>query len=66
LYSTLDSFFEVRLATKPKMLLQEEEVSRYLWIDVSSVDSQQLAFASGQHALAEYLIRIEKKAGCKP
>lgn len=67
LYSTLDSFFEVSLATKPNLVLQHQEVSRYLWVDVSKVDSKQLAFISGKNALAEYLIRIElKKAACKP
>jgi 8-oxo-dGTP pyrophosphatase MutT (NUDIX family) len=61
LYSTVDSFFEVSLATKPKVVLQQQEVSRYLWLDVALVDSKQLAFASGQHALAEYLKLISKK-----
>lgn len=55
LYSTLDSFFEIILDIKPALVLQQQEVSRYLWLDLSSVDSQQLAFASGQHGLAEYL-----------
>lgn len=55
LYATLDSFFEITLQTKPNFVLQQEEVSRYLWLDISSVDSRQLAFASGQHALAEYI-----------
>jgi ADP-ribose pyrophosphatase YjhB (NUDIX family) len=57
LYSTIDSFFEIILDTKPALVLQQQEVSRYLWLDVSSMDSQQLAFASGQHGLAEYLRR---------
>jgi NAD+ diphosphatase len=55
LYSTLDSFFEIHLSTKPALVLQQEEVSRYLWLDVSNVDSNQLAFVSGQHAMAAYL-----------
>ena len=55
LYSTLDSFFEITLDTKPALVLQEEEVSRYLWVDQSSVDVKQLAFESGQQALAMYL-----------
>jgi NAD+ diphosphatase len=55
LYSTLDSFFEITLDTKPDLVLQQEEVSRYLWLDVSSVDFNQLAFASGQNAVLEYL-----------
>jgi 8-oxo-dGTP pyrophosphatase MutT (NUDIX family) len=59
LYSTLDNFFEITLQSKPNLVLQQEEVSRYLWIDVSNVDSEQLAFASGQHALAEYLSRAQ-------
>jgi len=57
LYSTLDNFFEITLQSKPDLVLQQEEVSRYLWIDASSVDSKQLAFASGQHALSEHLSR---------
>jgi NAD+ diphosphatase len=55
LYSTLDSFFEIHLSTKPALVLQQEEVSRYLWLDVSRVNTKELAFASGQNALAEYL-----------
>jgi ADP-ribose pyrophosphatase YjhB (NUDIX family) len=57
LYSTLDSFFEITLDTKPDLMLQEEEVSRYLWTDVSSVNIKQLAFASGQNAMLAYLRR---------
>jgi 8-oxo-dGTP pyrophosphatase MutT (NUDIX family) len=55
LYSTLDSFFEIHLHTKPALVLQYEEVSRYLWLDVSSVNVKELAFVSGQNALAAYL-----------
>lgn len=55
LYSTLDSFFEIRLQAKPALVLQQEEVSRYCWLDITSVDVKQLAFASGQNAFAEYL-----------
>jgi NAD+ diphosphatase len=58
LYSTLDSFFEISLDTKPDLVLQVEEVSRYLWVDVSVVGNKQLAFASAENALAEYLRRI--------
>jgi ADP-ribose pyrophosphatase YjhB (NUDIX family) len=57
LYSTLDSFFEISLETKPTLVLQQEEVSRYLWVDVSSVDVKQLGFISGQNAWTEYLHR---------
>lgn len=55
LYSTLDSFFEIKLEVKPCIVLQEQEVSRYFWIDQASVDVEQLAFESGQRALAMYL-----------
>jgi len=57
LYSTLDSFFEVSLDTKPALVLQQEEVSRYLWVDLANVDVKQLAFISGKQAMAEYLGR---------
>ncbi|WP_339725678.1 NUDIX domain-containing protein [uncultured Paraglaciecola sp.] len=57
LYSTLDNFFEITLHTKPALTLQQEEVSRYLWLDLESVETKELAFASGQAALAEYLIK---------
>lgn len=57
LYSTLDSFFEICLDTKPALVLQQEEVSRYFWLDVAKVNAKQLAFTSGKHALAEYLHR---------
>ncbi|MFT7261392.1 MAG: NAD+ diphosphatase [Glaciecola sp.] len=46
------------LHTKPDLILQQEEVSRYLWLDVSSLTTQELAFASGQHAIAEFIRRI--------
>lgn len=59
LYSTLDSFFEIRLDTQPVLVLQKEEVSRYVWLDVSNVDVEQLAFTSGKNALAHYLSRAE-------
>jgi NAD+ diphosphatase len=55
LYSTLDSFFEVRLDTEPALVLQQEEVSRYIWLDVTSVLVMDLAFVSGQKALQAYL-----------
>jgi NAD+ diphosphatase len=55
LYSTLDSFFEISLDTKPALVLQQEEISRYLWLDLPNVHVKQLAFASGQKALTEYL-----------
>ena len=55
LYSTLDSFFEIRLDSKPSLVLQQEEVSRYLWLDMKYMDIKQLAFVSGQDALQEYL-----------
>lgn len=55
LYSTLDSFFEIRLDMKPPLILQQEEVSRYLWLDLLNLDVEQLAFVSGQNALQEYL-----------
>lgn len=58
LYSTLDSFFECKLDMKPDLVLQQDEVSRYLWVDLCSVDVKQLAFDSGQNALAEYLGRM--------
>ncbi|MGK0305952.1 MAG: NAD+ diphosphatase [Gammaproteobacteria bacterium] len=58
LYSTLDSFFEITLDTMPDLILQQEEVSRYLWLDVSSLTTQELAFASGQHGFAEFIRRI--------
>jgi NAD+ diphosphatase len=58
LYSTLDSFFEITLDTKPDLILQQEEVSRYLWLDLSSLTIQELAFASGQHAFEEFIRRI--------
>lgn len=54
LYSTLDSFFEIHLDTKPSFVLQQEEVSRYLWVDVSRANAKKLAFASGQHAFAKF------------
>ena len=57
LYSTLDSFFEVRLDTEPALVLQQEEVSRYIWLDVTSVLVMDLAFVSGQKALQAYLRR---------
>jgi ADP-ribose pyrophosphatase YjhB (NUDIX family) len=57
LYSTLDSFFEVRLDTQPALVLQQEEVSRYIWLDVTSVLVMDLAFVSGQKALQAYLRR---------
>jgi NAD+ diphosphatase len=56
LYSTLDNFFEIKLDTKPALVLQQEEVSRYLWLDMQYMDVEQLAFVSGQNALAEYLL----------
>jgi len=59
LYSTLDSFFEIKLDTKPALILQQEEVSRYLWLDVSSMDVKQLAFASGHNA---WLALLQKDA----
>jgi 8-oxo-dGTP pyrophosphatase MutT (NUDIX family) len=58
LYSTLDCFFEITLDTKPGLILQQEEVSRHLWLDVSSLTIQELAFTSGQHAFAEFIRRI--------
>jgi NAD+ diphosphatase len=58
LYSTLDSFFEIHLDTKPAFVLQQEEVSRYLWLDVSRANAKKLAFASGQNAFAEFIRRI--------
>jgi NAD+ diphosphatase len=57
LYSTLDSFFEVRLDTEPALVLQQEEVCRYIWLDVTSVLVMDLAFVSGQKALQAYLLR---------
>jgi NAD+ diphosphatase len=57
LYSTLDSFFEVRLDTEPALVLQQEEVCRYIWLDVTSVLVMDLAFVSGQKALQAYLRR---------
>jgi NADH pyrophosphatase NudC (nudix superfamily) len=55
LYYTLDSFFEIHLTTKPALVLQQDEVSRYLWLDMSTVNANELAFASGQNALRAYL-----------
>ena len=54
-YSTLDSFFEITLDAKPALVLQQEEVSRYLWLDLSSVEAKQLAFTSGENAIVQYL-----------
>jgi hypothetical protein len=58
LYSTLDSCFEISFYTKPELIIQQEELSRYLWLDVSSLTIQELAFASGQHGFAEFIRRI--------
>lgn len=55
LYFTLDSFFENHLNTKPALVFQQDEVSRYLWLDMSTVNANELAFASGQNALRAYL-----------
>jgi NAD+ diphosphatase len=55
LYSTLDSCFEISFYTKPELIIQQEELSRYLWLDVSSLTIQELAFASGQHGFAEFI-----------
>jgi hypothetical protein len=55
LYSTLDSFFEIRFDSEPSLVLQQEEVSRYFWLDMKNMDVNQLAFVSGQNALQEYL-----------
>lgn len=57
LYSTLDSFFEITLGTRPKLILQEEEVSRFVWLKLSEVRAEQIAFESGQNALSYYLQR---------
>ena len=57
LYSTLDSFFEINLDSKPALILQQQEDSCYLWVDVSAVDDKQLAFTSGQNVLAQCLGR---------
>lgn len=58
LYSTIHSFFEITLDTKPDLILQQEELSRYLWLDVLSLTTQAFAFASGQHAFVEFIRRI--------
>jgi NAD+ diphosphatase len=55
LYSTLDSFFEIRFDSEPSLVLQQEEISRYFWLDMKNMDVKQLAFVSGQNALQEYL-----------
>ena len=55
LYSTLDSFFEIRFDSEPSLVLQQEEISRYFWLDTKNMDVNQLAFVSGQNALQEYL-----------
>jgi ADP-ribose pyrophosphatase YjhB (NUDIX family) len=55
LYSTLDSFFEVLLDTQPNMVLQTEEVSEYGWYSLSDIDLKDLAFESGQRAIASYV-----------
>jgi 8-oxo-dGTP pyrophosphatase MutT (NUDIX family) len=57
LYNTLDSFFEIKLNVKPSFVLQQTEVSRYLWIGVHDVNIEQLAFTSGQLALERYVSR---------
>ena len=58
-YSTLDSFFEIHLVTKPALVLQQEEVSRYVWLDVPCTNANKLAFGSGQKALKAYSRRYD-------
>lgn len=54
LYSTLDSFFEIKLATKPKLALQKAELNSATWIRADEFNAELLAFDSGKRALAHY------------
>ena len=54
-YHTLDSFFEINIASKPDVVLQQSEVSACKWVDLSKVPFAQLAFESGRRAIKDYL-----------
>lgn len=59
LYFTTDSFFEITLANWPALVVQQDEVRRYLWVELAKVDTSKLAFVSGQCAMAKYLYQSE-------
>ena len=50
-YPTLDSFFMIKLSERPELILQQQEVSDYYWLDPKQIDPQSLAFASHRKAL---------------
>ncbi|TKB43546.1 NUDIX hydrolase [Thalassotalea mangrovi] len=53
-YSTCDSIFTAELAEAPDMLIQQEEIRAYRWIDKASYNSDEIAFASIREALNKY------------
>lgn len=54
-YHTVDCFFELKLDTKPTLVLQLSEVSNYHWVDPKEVNLDDLAFNSCKQALTKYL-----------
>ncbi|WP_416308636.1 NUDIX hydrolase [Neptunicella sp. SCSIO 80796] len=54
-YHTQDSYFRVRLAERPILHLQPDEVSEVVWCTKAQLDIEQLAFCSARDALARWL-----------
>ena len=57
-YQTCDSFFMMRLESKPDIRACEEELSGYSWIPISEIDPDGFAFPSTVLAATEFAKRF--------
>lgn len=53
-YNTLDIFFEYPVEEKLAVTLEQSEVSEVVWLKVSEIDLEEIAFESQKKFFAEY------------
>ncbi len=54
IYDTCDSFFEVKLETRPKLIREKSEILEVCWVALDKIDFKQIAFESAKRALSKY------------
>tara|TARA_R110001583_G_scaffold28426_1_gene100864 strand:+ start:2643 stop:3137 length:495 start_codon:yes stop_codon:yes gene_type:complete len=60
-YKTTDAIFYCELQSKPKITLEEKEVSDFIWIDIDKIDISKIGFESIKKALVMFCEKFKQK-----
>jgi len=62
IYHTIDLFFEYKIENKPNFIVEKHEISESVWVKISDINIDELAFKSQKHFFKGYIKNFKKIA----